>query len=533
MFSRGRSGLVFVTACLFIVASLNALLELLLCAPAGAQSKEKAEHVRKQDVPLLSWIKPGKPVRAVLLCVHGLGLYSQSWTSFGLAISSFGIATYALDVQGFGSFIKAKGRNNCDFKACLDNVEDTLEQLRKSNPGKPVFLMGESMGGAIALHVAAESPELMDGVISVCSSGDRFKQKKMDLDVFLHMLAGPRRKFDIGDKIVDQAAGKDPKLKEAWEGDALDEMHLSPLELMQFQHFMNENHEMATRISSTPVLMMQGTEDELVKPEGTEELYEELKTKDKELIRVKNGKHLIFEEEQFSQDTLSEVINWIFLHCPTDSSLTFEEAMEKGRASLDAGDLPVALSNIQIALKLKPGDANAHFQMGFVRMHMRQFFQAHRHLALAARLGRGQPISEAANRALLSLPPAFVAPHLKVPGRPAAQPGVILFNAKWCKPCDQMEGVMKEAEQRYGNKIKFQRVDVDNSANAELIDHFSIGPIPTTVFLTASGDVAFSQVGFGGKEAMMKGLRTIAPAVLLLDSLAPGAGRTVLQPVQR
>jgi acylglycerol lipase len=493
-----------------------------LMEPAGAQtggeshktapSNCKQHKARADDAPCLSWIKLGIPVKAVLLCVHGLGLYSKSWTKFGQDMSRLGIATYALDVQGFGSFLEAKGRNKCDFSNCLKNVEKTLECLRKSNPGKPVFLMGESMGGAIALHVAAESPQLVDGIISVCSAADRFKQKKTDLNVFLHMVTGPTRKFDIGSKIVDQAAGENAELKEKWQGDALDRMKLTPMELMQFQHFMNENHEVAAKISATPVLMVQGGKDALVKPEGTEELFDELKTSDKQIMIVENAAHLIFEEGQYTQLSLAGVSDWIFDHCPAVEStfLTFDEAMSGARSALDAGQLQQAQRQLKNALRLKPLDAGAHFLMGQLQTRLRQPFLARQHLVRASRLAGGSTISQDANKALLALPQNFLAPRrLLAPG--TKEPTVLVFNAKWCQPTEDMNKIVEQSSKICGSRVKFLTVDVDDPANKDLVERYAIGPVPTTVFLTPAGDLVWSQVGYGGMAGMLKGLAKLVP----------------------
>ena len=49
---------------------------------------------------------------------------------------------------------------------------------------------------------------------------------------------------------------------------------------------MNQNHDRAKEITNTPVLILQGGKDHLVKQEGTIELFNELATQDKDLILV-------------------------------------------------------------------------------------------------------------------------------------------------------------------------------------------------------------------------------------------------------
>jgi Lysophospholipase len=91
-------------------------------------------------------------------------------------------------VRGFGSWTRAQGHEQVDFDCCLEDVKVALNSIRKANPNVPTFLVGESMGGAIALRGASLYPELMDGVISSVPAAERFRQKRTDLKVALEFL---------------------------------------------------------------------------------------------------------------------------------------------------------------------------------------------------------------------------------------------------------------------------------------------------------------------------------------------------------
>jgi alpha-beta hydrolase superfamily lysophospholipase len=236
----------------------------------------------------------------IILCVHGLGLNSASFEQFGKQMSSQGVATFAVDVRGFGSWMKMEGKEKVDFAACLTDVEKAIKLLRTAYPKVPIFLLGESMGGAIALRITADHPELIDGLISAVPSGDRFHNTRNELQIAMRMMTGRINKpMEVGSRIIDQATD-DPAVQERWKGDPLNRMKLTPKELMQFQHFMNENHDAAKSINHSPVLILAGFKDKLVKPQGTIELFNELTTPDKMLMIVGNGEHLIFEENQMT-----------------------------------------------------------------------------------------------------------------------------------------------------------------------------------------------------------------------------------------
>jgi len=274
--------------------------------------------------PCLSWIDPHTAPQAALLCIHGLGLSSDAYTNLGRRLSRRGIATYAIDVRGFGSWMQLKGNDQIDFKACLGDIKATLVAIHQANPGIPVFILGESMGGAIALRACSQYPDLVDGLISSVPAGSRFQQKKTDLKVALKFLEGRNKQFNEGDQVVAQASGDNSLLKNDWETDQLDRMNFSAEQLLQFQEFMNDNHDAAKLIKTTPVLMLQGSLDTLVRPEGTWDLFNALPTKEKSFFEIPS-EHLVLEEgraksAKYDKRTAQLIAGWIFGELPEPSS---------------------------------------------------------------------------------------------------------------------------------------------------------------------------------------------------------------------
>ncbi len=277
-------------------------------------AEEKKPAVKRRTTPpMITWQNPDKPARCVLLCIHGLGLYNKSYEDFGKRMADSGIAVCAIDVRGFGSWMAAKGRESVDFDGCLADVKATLKVLHRVYPHLPIFLVGESMGGAIALRATSMYPDLVSGLISSVPSGDRFQQRRTALRVAVHLLSSPDKPFNVGEGVVEQATEKQ-ELRDAWLNDPLDRLNISARELLQFQGFMNQNHDSAKAIMDRPVLIVQGCKDHLVKPEGTVELYNELGTRDRQLILVPRSEHLIFEANQCPDDVLKVVTDWIDAH---------------------------------------------------------------------------------------------------------------------------------------------------------------------------------------------------------------------------
>lgn len=273
--------------------------------------------------PIISWVDTNKKQKAIFVCVHGLGLHKENYQQFGERMARDGYGVYAMDVRGFGEFQQMPGDRKCDFTKCLDDVCEGLKVARTMHPNVPVFILGESMGGAIAMRVTEEHPELMKGLVSSVPGAKRYGQTKSALQAGLKLITGGKNaQVNVGKSVVAQSTQKEDLRKE-WSEDKLARFTLTPIELMQFQHFMDANEKNAEKITNTPVLMVQGAADRLVRQDDNEAIWNRISTKDKSLVFVDGGEHLIFEEGQFTEDAIKMLCAWIDDHCSAANSTAF------------------------------------------------------------------------------------------------------------------------------------------------------------------------------------------------------------------
>jgi len=119
--------------------------------PAGAAAAVTEAGFVASDgrlLPLRRWLPDG-PVRAVLLGLHGFNDYSRAFEGPAASWARDGIATYAYDQRGFG---EAPGRGFWAGQAALAaDAAAASRILRRRHPGVPLYLLGESMGGAVAI----------------------------------------------------------------------------------------------------------------------------------------------------------------------------------------------------------------------------------------------------------------------------------------------------------------------------------------------------------------------------------------------
>lgn len=107
---------------------------------------------------------------ATLALLHGLGEHSGRYAELGETLAAQGITVCALDLHGHGK-TQASGQGKRgvvnDYTLMLGDVAAALEKARFAAPDVPVFLMGHSMGGGLALSYALKNPQAeLSGIIA-------------------------------------------------------------------------------------------------------------------------------------------------------------------------------------------------------------------------------------------------------------------------------------------------------------------------------------------------------------------------------
>ncbi len=154
-------------------AGLLVVLALAACAPSlqppgtgiDAQRLDEDRFVTHDGIELKikTWRPQGRP-RAAILALHGFNDYRNFIDESAADWAGQGIVTYAYDQRGFGE--APDPGIWAGTEPLVRDAGDMARLMRVRDPALPLFLLGESMGGAVAvLAMAGERPPPVDGVI--------------------------------------------------------------------------------------------------------------------------------------------------------------------------------------------------------------------------------------------------------------------------------------------------------------------------------------------------------------------------------
>jgi abhydrolase domain-containing protein 6 len=121
----------------------------------------------------------GAPANApTVVMLHGFTGSKENWYPVAKRLEG----RYRLLIPDLPGWGQSERRRGADY-GYLAEAERVAAFVRTISPGKPVVLLGHSMGGGIAPLVAARHPELVSHVGLLAAAGVRFRDNQFGKDV--------------------------------------------------------------------------------------------------------------------------------------------------------------------------------------------------------------------------------------------------------------------------------------------------------------------------------------------------------------
>lgn len=257
------------------------------------------------DLALSRWAPAGPP-RAMILALHGFGDYAPSVYDGAAAYwAGRGLLVYAYDQRGFG---RNPGRGDWPgADRLIGDAAAVAAALRARHPGLPLYLLGHSMGGGVAL--AAAPAARPDGLILAAPAvwgGESLGLPYRAL-AWAGALLFPDRRW-TGEGVVEIQASDNIGMLRRLGRDPLVIHSPSSREFMGLIRLMDRAVAAAPEVRA-PALVLYGEKDEVTPLAPVEAAFAAL-SGDKRLVTYAEGWHMLFRDLQ-ARTVWRDVADWI------------------------------------------------------------------------------------------------------------------------------------------------------------------------------------------------------------------------------
>jgi alpha-beta hydrolase superfamily lysophospholipase len=258
-----------------------------------------------------AWL-PDRLAQAIVVVVHGYAEHSARYAHVGARLAGARFATYAADHRGHG---RSDGsRANLErMSLVVADLDGFVRFAVERHPGLPVFMVGHSLGGLIALQYATEPDTPLDGLVlsapavKVTVGSTLLKRLAEVLSVVLPTL---------GVASLDSSLiSRDPEVVRAYQTDPL--VHHGKIPARTGAEALATTEALPARLSglTMPVLLLHGADDRICAPAGSTMVHDTVSAADKTLHRYPGLYHEIFNEPEQDQ-VLDDLIAWLQAHLP-------------------------------------------------------------------------------------------------------------------------------------------------------------------------------------------------------------------------
>jgi alpha-beta hydrolase superfamily lysophospholipase len=245
---------------------------------------------------------------AVALLVHGLGAHAGWFEAFARQLKIRRLCAIAYDQLGFGA---RRQQRFTSFNQWIDDLIAVFDYLKANVPDRPIYIMGNSMGGLVA--VAAAEHINPDGLVLFSPGFDGHKETfstMYRLKSIMTALATPEKEialpYDVElfarDRAVQEWVKADPERRFNVKGKMM-------LELLKLSMLVRRKRKQV----SAPVLMIGAGYDKIVDSDAYNLYFNQLSAPDKKLRQFPDAWHDLMFDPQVDE-VADEVVHWMSEH---------------------------------------------------------------------------------------------------------------------------------------------------------------------------------------------------------------------------
>jgi acylglycerol lipase len=253
-----------------------------------------------------SWRPSTGEPRAVVVIHHGLKSHSSLYDWFARRLVARGYAVHAFDMRGHGRSAGQRASLD-DFDDLTADLDLFLARVRRREPGRPIFLAGHSVGGAVVTLYTLERRPALAGLIVMAPA---IRVDQPPIAAAGARIAGALLPNLPVVNVPDEHFSRSPGFVRAMGRDPLIHHDVGPARTAAaLTRALARIWPRAGELD-VPLLGLHGTADQATSPRGTAELVRRARTRDRTLLLYRGLYHDLLHEPEREQ-VAADIERWI------------------------------------------------------------------------------------------------------------------------------------------------------------------------------------------------------------------------------
>jgi acylglycerol lipase len=252
-----------------------------------------------------AWPHPGAPITFAV--VHGLGEHAGRYERFAKGMAKHGMATFAADLRGHGKSSGQRGHVD-SWSQWTDDVSAFVKHVEAVAQGEVVPL-GHSFGGVALLStvLAGKLPRSRRFIVS--SPALKVKVAVPAWKIKLGTATSRvMPKLALDNEVDPKLLSRIPEVVEAYRTDPLVHAKISSRLYTEWRVATKQILDRAGEIT-IPFLILAGTDDGLIDPEGSRELHANASARSE--LRLLEGRYHESFNDRDNEEVFTLISNWL------------------------------------------------------------------------------------------------------------------------------------------------------------------------------------------------------------------------------
>lgn len=266
----------------------------------------KINSIKGKNILYRHW--PSDKNDAVFLLVHGLGAHTDRWNFMAGYFNQQGFSSYAIELKGFGETKDLKGHVD-SFNTYYQDIKTLHAQIKKDNPGKKIFIIGESMGGLIVFLLVSANPGMFAGQILISpafANVMKFPLKDY-INLTLSIFYNQKKEFQM--PFTSAMCTRDEIYQKVMDADSRELRTATTKTLINILTGQVQAGFVA-KLINIPTLFLLAGKDMLVAPKASKAIFKKIKMKDKTLIDYPEMHHALSIDKD-REKVFTDILKWI------------------------------------------------------------------------------------------------------------------------------------------------------------------------------------------------------------------------------